>query len=464
MVTSALWSDIDRDGWTDLLLTVEWGPVRVWRNQQGELVDATADVGLADKLGWWNGIAGGDVDHDGDVDYVVTNWGWNTKYHASAKHPVLLFYGDFAGSGQSNLVEAEYEDEILYPIRGRSCSSRAMPFIADKFKSYRDFATATLSDIYSPNCLDESSRFVANTLATGLLVNQGGSDETTFEFQPLPAMVQMSPAFAPVITEIDGDGHPDILIVQNFFHPQWETGRAAGGLGVALLGEGDGTFHLVGPKQSGVIIPDDARSLVATDLNDDHRPDFLIGVNDGDLLTLMNQLDRNVCQELRLNGPKGNRHGVGARITVHTTEGLETSYEVVAGGGYLSQSSPTIFLGVANDDQLERLEVHWSDGAMSQREFGAEVKPQSAITVSHLNARPSAVKDDDRFQPRNKEFAADHVAHGLRMFEAGKTTSAIALFRQAFLADPTSRAARCSEIPIRPRGIMEGPSGIFDSV
>ena len=106
MVTSALWSDVDGDGDVDLLITHEWGPVKLYRNEDGRLVDATKEAGLAERLGWWNGISGCDVDHDGDIDYVVTNFGLNTKYRASAEQPVVMYYGDFEGYGDSQIVEA----------------------------------------------------------------------------------------------------------------------------------------------------------------------------------------------------------------------------------------------------------------------------------------------------------------------------------------------------------------------
>ena len=64
-------------------MTHEWGPVKLYKNHQGHLVDETEQAGLAERQGWFNGIAGGDLDRDGDIDYVVTNFGLNTKYHAS---------------------------------------------------------------------------------------------------------------------------------------------------------------------------------------------------------------------------------------------------------------------------------------------------------------------------------------------------------------------------------------------
>ena len=94
-MTDAVWSDVDGDGWDDLLVTHEWGPIKYYRNEQGRLVERTNEAGLSGRLGWWNCIAASDLDADGDTDYVVGNFGWNTKYHASESQPTLLYYGDF---------------------------------------------------------------------------------------------------------------------------------------------------------------------------------------------------------------------------------------------------------------------------------------------------------------------------------------------------------------------------------
>ena len=92
LVTSSLWSDFNGDGWIDLILTLEWGPVAFFQNREGKLVDATNDSGVEMNKGWWHGIAAGDLDADGDMDYVVTNQGNNSKYHTSAEHPHRLYY------------------------------------------------------------------------------------------------------------------------------------------------------------------------------------------------------------------------------------------------------------------------------------------------------------------------------------------------------------------------------------
>ena len=42
LVTGALWSDVDGDGWIDLFVACEWGPVRLFFNRGGRLEDATS--------------------------------------------------------------------------------------------------------------------------------------------------------------------------------------------------------------------------------------------------------------------------------------------------------------------------------------------------------------------------------------------------------------------------------------
>ena len=358
LVTSAVWSDVDNDGWIDLLVAQEWGPIKYFRNDEGKLIDQTYLSGLSEILGWWNGITAIDVDNDGDMDYAATNFGLNTKYHASFEHPTLLYYGDFNSNGQQNIVEAEFEDETLFPVRGLSCSSNAIPHLTSKFDSYTSFARADLSEIYEPTCLKESKRCEANTLESGVFINDGGK----FKFKPFPRLAQVAPGFGLVAGDFDGDDYADLYAVQNFYGPQVETGRMAGGVSVMLKGNGDGTFETMPPRDSGLYVGGDAKSLTTADLNADGRLDLVAGINN-DNLKAFEQSDRSQKQlMIRLHGKDGNTFAAGARINVKFDNGTSRSVEAAAGDGYLSQSAPLINIGMPDGIKVVDIEVRWPDG------------------------------------------------------------------------------------------------------
>ena len=365
LVTGAIWSDADGDGWLDLLLTTEWGPVRLLRNEEGKLVERTSEAALAQRNGWWNGIVARDLDGDGDIDYVVTNFGLNTKYHATDEKPIVLYYGDFDETGAKRLVEAEHEDDTLFPIRGKSCSTGAMPHLAEKFQTYHEFALASVVDIYTPKCLNESEKFSVTTLESGVLINNG---DGKFAFRPLPRLAQIAPGFGAVLTEVDGDGRPDLYIAQNFFTAQPETGRMDGGMSLLLLGNDDGSFRPVTPNQSGLVVLGDATAAVVCDLGNDQLGDLLVGVNDDDLLAFENRRDTSSTaangriMRIELKGPSGNPRGIGARVTLQMADGRTQTAEVCAGHGYLSQSTHVLSFGIPSGHRIEQIEVRWPDG------------------------------------------------------------------------------------------------------
>lgn len=379
LVTSAIWSDANDDGWTDLLVTHEWGPVKLYVNRQGILENRTKGAGLADLLGWWNGVASGDFDGDGDSDYVVTNFGLNTKYHASEEKPTLLYYGDFDHSGRMRLVEAEHEDDILFPVRGKSCSTSAMPHLGARFKTFHEFALASVDEIYTSECLESAHRFAVTVLESGVLINDGTAH---FEFHPLPRIAQIAPAFGVCVCEANGDGISDVFIVQNFYSPQPETGRMAGGLSQLLLGNGDGSFNPVPPRESGLIVPGDAKSLVRCDLNNDGWPDFVIGVNDARPQAFVHRgKSENDVMRVVLRGPPENRLGIGAVVWLHFQDGAVQRREMQAGGGYLSQSAGELCFGVPSGAIPQKLLVRWPDA--SRQEIQPE-RDQQLIEVVYV--------------------------------------------------------------------------------
>ncbi|MEO2049039.1 MAG: FG-GAP-like repeat-containing protein [Pirellulales bacterium] len=375
LVTAALWTDTDNDGWLDLLVTHEWGPVKLYRNEHGILVDRTSDAGLSERLGWWNGIAGRDVDGDGDIDYAVTNFGLNTKYHPKPESPVAIYYGDFENSGRSRIIEAKKQGDHLLPIRGKSCSQNAMPFLREKFPTYHQFALAELADIYTPSCLDSALHLEVNCLQSGLLINDG---KGVFTFQPFPRMAQVSPAFGVQLADVDADGLVDVYMVQNFSCPQRETGRMNGGLSLLLCGRGDGTFVPVDSRSSGLVVNQDGRSLAAVDLSGNGRLDFLIGVNNDRLLLQENQTISGRTLQVKLQSSRGDFDIAGARVTLKMDDNTRQTAEVYCGESYLTQTTTTITFGLGKRTATG-IEVRWADGQEFYRKLSGKHGQQVTV-------------------------------------------------------------------------------------
>ncbi len=260
MVTAAVWADVDGDKRPDLIVATEWGPVTYWHNTGKGFENLTAKAGLAGIIGWWSALAVADVNGDGRLDLIVGNVGLNTKYHATAAEPTVLFAGDLDGSGKDQLVEAQYENGRLYPLRGRSKLAYSFPWLPKKFPTYKAFASATVEDIFGAEHLAAVRKLAATELASGVFLQQ---KDGTFRFSPLPRLAQIAPINAIVARDLDGDGKLDLLCVGNNFGPEASTGRFDGGLGVLLKGDGHGGFTPLSPAQSGLLVTGDARSAVA---------------------------------------------------------------------------------------------------------------------------------------------------------------------------------------------------------
>jgi len=358
LVSGSVFSDIDNDGDPDLILALEWGPVTVLENNGGRFKNVTANMGLSKFKGWWNGVASGDFNEDGLLDIVATNWGINTKYHFSNEHPRKVYFDDFDNNDVLDIVEAHYDDQFqdFVPERGFSCISNAMPFVREDKQTFLNYAQSSLGDIFG-NSLNSAPYLEANTLESMVFLNNGNG----FDPVVLPFEAQISTAMHAGVADINGDGHEDIFLSQNFFAVQKETDRNDSGRGLIILGDGKGNFESLPGHLSGIQVYGEQRGAAFADFNMDNRIDLLVTQN-GAQTKLYQNINSTPGLSVRLRGPKTNPWSFGAKMEIRYKDGtVGPVREIQSGSGYWSQNSPVQILGLKSE--ADYLKIQWPDGS-----------------------------------------------------------------------------------------------------
>jgi enediyne biosynthesis protein E4 len=356
LVTDALFADITGNGWQDLLISSEWGTLRLYENRGGEYTEVTRIRGLADYKGWWNGIAAGDFTNNGLTDIIALNIGRNSPYQIRNGYPLRMYYDDFNWDGRLNILEAYYNSEMdaYVPIR-KLHAFESIPTIFQNISSHQEYAVSPIETIFDQDFTDVPYKEI-NTLEHLLFVNSG--DE--FTAIPLPAEAQFTSAYSAVVADFDNDGNEDLFLSQNFFSfpkhiPDLDAGR-----GLLLKGSGNGGFIPLSGNDSGIKVNGEQRGAAAADINHDGRVDLVVTQNNDRTKLYLNDT-QNPGIRVTLQGPDSNRNAIGSSIRLVYRDGSYGPRRYIqSGGGYWSQNSFTQVLGASGEPA--HIEVKWFDG------------------------------------------------------------------------------------------------------
>ncbi len=339
MVTSALWTDYDNDGWQDLMLVGEFMPITFFKNAKGNLVQPTPSPIITPTHGWWNSLVGGDFDMDGDIDYLAGNLGLNSRFQATPDEPLCIYASDYNKDGKIDPLMCYYIEGENYIAHTRDDIIKQVNAMRVRFKTYESYANATFEESFLPEELEQAYLVQSVRFQSSYIENLG---EGRFAIEDLPWETQVAPIFGMVADDFDGDGYLDVLAVGNSYATEVSTGRYDASVGTFLKGNGQGQFYPTNLEESGFSVDTDAKGLVRLYLE-----------NNMQLILVGNNSDNLAVYAVNAGRDSFKPSPTDAYALITNKNGSVYKQEFYYGSTYLSQSSRRINL---NSD-FKKMEV-----------------------------------------------------------------------------------------------------------
>ncbi len=371
--TSAVWLDYDRDGRLDLYVCgyIRWSPAlnrpcpdarghphmctpelyqgvssRLFHNRgDGTFADVTTAAGVREPTGKALAALAWDAEDDGWPDLLVAN----------DLEPNLLLRNHKDGTFREVGAEAGF----AFSNAGKARAGMGL--------DSGDLAGTGREAVLVGNFSGEGLGLYAASAGPG--ESAGNSLADIADSAGLAPASLRSLTFGVLFGDFDRDGRPDLLTANGHIDPN----VALSGRGISFRQrpqlfhqEDGGRFQDVtatagpGLQRAGVY-----RGLAMADFDGDGDPDVLVSENGGTPLLLRNDSRGGYHGlQVRLQGTRSNRDGIGARVRVTAAgqPGAAQTRWIRAGSGYASSSEPVAFFGLGPATEAARVEIRWPAG------------------------------------------------------------------------------------------------------
>ncbi|MBT8272244.1 MAG: VCBS repeat-containing protein, partial [Bacteroidia bacterium] len=255
MISDIEISDYDSNGSLDIIVVGHWMPISLFTLENGVYVRKEVPE-FKNTNGWYESISAADLDNDGDIDYVIGNFGKNNKFKPTIEKPLHIFSSDFDMNGSYDIALSKYYKGQLVPVRGKECSSEQTPFLNEKIASYKEFASLNIEGIYGESRIQSANQMQAYKLESLIIKNLGSGK---FAIKELPNFAQMGPTLDIEIVDVNKDGILDIIGVGNLYDTEVETIRYDASRGFVLTGDNSDGFKVF--NNSGLHCDKDMREI-----------------------------------------------------------------------------------------------------------------------------------------------------------------------------------------------------------
>jgi hypothetical protein len=257
MVTDARWVDFDNDEDLDLVVVGDWMPITLFKNNGANLERLNNVPGLTGTEGWWKSLSISDVNQDGEMDFIIGNWGRNTRFEATPDKPLSLYVGDFDDNKTLDHIYAYYNGDSLYPMALRHDMLAQLNFLKKRYQYYEEYAGSSVQQMLGEEKLSRALLNQVRMLESVVVLNNGDGSYTV---NALPQEVQYAPVFSIEGNDINQDGVEEFIMAGNFSGVKPEEGRYDANSGLIMQFGKEGT-KIIPYADTGLQIEGEARQV-----------------------------------------------------------------------------------------------------------------------------------------------------------------------------------------------------------